>query len=368
MKFSISQSELSSILGVVSKGVSSRTTLPVLTGILFKAQDNKVTLETTDTTLSVRCSAAALVEEEGQVVIPSRIIVDIVKNLPDAAVHISADEAEAQLLCDSSSFSIKAFNPQDFPSFPHVEKDTALSVPFAAFTRMVKQVAKFASTDDGHPIYTGVMIQSSGGVLRMVATDTYRLAVSEHDFDDIENFDVDFSAVIPGSFLNDAASLPSVLEDIVLGLSENQIIIEAGDPTLITRRIEGTYPNTDRLLSESTETTIEFNTKQLSDAAKRVSLMTNKVKPIKLDINVASQTTQLSTAAQDIGAAQETIGSAIQGTDCVIAFNAAFLNQGLSLVGTDTVTFEIPASKKLGVFKSESEERFTYLIIAVRIE
>ena len=120
MKFSINQSELQNALSVVLKGVATRSTLPILSGVLLEADNDSLTLQTTDLELSVQYTVAALVEQPGRAVVPGKLFADIVKNLPDAAVHVEADEENAVITCDTASFSIKALNPDDFPAFPHV--------------------------------------------------------------------------------------------------------------------------------------------------------------------------------------------------------------------------------------------------------
>ena len=133
MKFSINQSELLNALSIVQKGVSTRSTLPVLSGIYVEARGDEICLQTTDLELSIQFTATALVEEEGKTVFPGKLIVDIVKNLPDAAVHIEAAEDAAVISCDSSSFSIKCLSAEDFPGFPQVTPEQQITIPFEAF-------------------------------------------------------------------------------------------------------------------------------------------------------------------------------------------------------------------------------------------
>ena len=182
MKFSINRTELQTALGVVAKGAASRSTLPILSGILLKASHDTLTLEATDLNLSIRCALPAFIEEEGQTVIPSKLITDVVKSLPDAAVHVDANDESAKILCETSAFSLKSLNAEDFPGFPDVDPESSISIPFATFSRMVKRVARVVSRDESRPILTGVLVEAEDGVLRMVATDSYRLAVTDTDF------------------------------------------------------------------------------------------------------------------------------------------------------------------------------------------
>jgi DNA polymerase-3 subunit beta len=364
VKFSINQSELQSALNIVAKGAATRSTLPILSGILIRAYEDTLTLEATNLDLSIRCSVPAMIEEEGETVIPSRLLVDVVKSLPDMAIHIETTDDAATILCETSSFSLKTLSAQDFPGFPEVHADSSLSIPFDTFCHMVKRVAKVVSRDESRAILTGVLVEAVEGTLKMVATDSYRLAVTDTDFEGpLEGF----SAVIAGMFLMDLASLPVEDDKIELALAENQIMVKYGKTTFVNRRIEGNYPNYKQLIPDGYVTRAAYSTKQLFDAVKRTSLLSNKTAPVKFDLNAASQTTQLSTASQDIGAASETIASQIEGEDVEIAFNFAYVLDGLASVETDTVFIELQSSMKPGIFKSDDAERFMYLIMPVRL-
>lgn len=363
MKFSINQSEFNATLATVSKGASSRSTLPILSGILIRAQDNNLTLETTDMDLSIRCVCPALIESEGESVVPAKLLNDVVKNLPDAAIHFESGLDAATILCDTSSFSIKTLDAQDFPGFPDVEEQTKVTLPFKTFSSMVKKVARVTSRDESRAILSGVLIEKENGTLRMVATDSYRLAMEEAS---VEKSETSFSAVIPGSFLNDLAALSGEHDTIDLALSENQIIARYGLYTFISRRIEGNYPNYTQMLADTFDTTIKFNTKQFLEAVKRVSLVSNNsTSPLRFDINSGSQTTQISTTSQDIGTAQETISSQVEGVDTQIAFNGHFLLDGLTAFTEETIQLGLQGGVKPGIFKNDSGS-FIYLIMPVR--
>ena len=363
MKFSINQSEFNAALSVVFKGVSTRATLPIFSGILIKAQNGMLVLESTNMDQSIRSTCTALVEEEGSTVVPARLLTDIVKTLPDAAIHMSYSDDVATILCDTSSFSLKTLNALDFPGFPQVEPENTVNIPFKVFSSMVKRVGKAVSRDDSHPILSGVLVDVEEETLKMVATDSYRLSYEQTK---LEQAVPSFSAVVSGSFLADLASLSGDYEFITLGLSENQIIAEYGNHTFINRRIEGNYPNYEQLLPQKFNTRVTYQTKQFIDAVKRTSLLTNNTSPIRLDINEASQTTQISTTTQDIGAAQETIGSPIEGKDIEIAFNAHYLLDGLATFNDAEIYFEMIENTKPGIFKTK-DGNYIYLIMPVHI-
>lgn len=365
MKLSINKTELQNALSIVQKGASSRSTLPVLSGILLEAVGDTVTFQTTDLELSIQYSTSALVEEEGRAVIPAKLFVDIVKNLSDAAVHLSADEETADLACDGASFSIRALNPEDFPGFPHVDVTQTIEIPFMTFSSMVRRVAKVVSRDESRAILTGVLVTLEGSTLKMVATDSYRLAITETEIP--QNSVDDFQAVITGSFLQEIAALPKSENTMSLALAENQIVVTYQDTVFVNRRIEGNFPNYKQLLPDSHTTRATVAIDRLLAAVKRVSLLGQASAPVRFDVNIDSQTLQLSSAAQDVGSAQETIPCECEGEDMQIALNSSYVLEGLQAVESDEVVFDIVASMRPGTFTAPKDQNYLYLVMPVRL-
>lgn len=257
MKFSINQSELQNALSVVLKGIATRSTLPILSGIYLDAHDDTLTLQATDLELSIQYSVSALIEETGKAVVPGKLFSEIVKNLPDAAVHVEAVDDSAVITCDTASFSIKTLDAEDFPGFPHVDVQQEVSIPFSQFSSMVKRVARVVSKDESRAILTGVLITLEDTTLKMVATDSYRLAITEAELPDAAA--EEFQAVISGSFLQEISSLPRSEDDLKLALAENQIVVTYHDTVFINRRLEGNFPNYRQLLPDSYATRVSMD-------------------------------------------------------------------------------------------------------------
>lgn len=365
MRFTINKTELQSAISVVLKGVSTRSTLPVLSGILVDARGDQIILQATDLEYSVQYTVSALVDEPGRIVVPGKLFSDIVKNLADAAVTVQAGEGEAHITCDTSSFSVRILNAEDFPGFPHVETDQAIAIPFPAFADMVKRVARVVSRDESRAILTGVLVCVEGDVLRMVATDSYRLALCEMPVPD--NAAPDFEAVILGSFLSEIANLPKTEEEVTLALAENQIVATCGPVVLINRRIEGNYPNYKQLLPDTFTSRAEMDVEALAASVKRGSLLSSSTAPMRFDLNTASQTTQITVSSPDVGTAQETLVCQIEGEDAQIAFNSLYVMDGLAAISGEKVTLEVQSEMKPGIFRAAEPENYLYLIMPVRM-
>lgn len=365
MRFSINQSELQNALSVVLKGTSSRSTLPILSGIYIEAVEDSLTLQATDLTLSIQYSVTALIEEEGRIVVPGKLFSDIVKSLADAAVHFVVEDDHAVITCDAASFSIKTLDADDFPGFPYVDVQQEISIPFAKFSTMVKKVARVVSKDESRAILSGVLITLEGTVLKMVATDSYRLAIAESEVP--ESSADDFEAIIAGAFLQEIAALTRSEEGVRIAVAENQIVIRYRDTVFINRRIEGNYPNYKQLLPNSCSTKVTVDTNRLVAAVKRASLLIQPSSPVRFTIDTDAQAIQISSVAHDIGSAQEMVSCVVEGNSVEIAFNYAYVLDGLSVVDSENVLLEVNEGIKPGIFKSSEGEKFLYLIMPVRI-
>ncbi|HAM16251.1 MAG TPA: DNA polymerase III subunit beta [Eggerthellaceae bacterium] len=363
MKFSINQAELQNSLVIVQKGITNKSTMPVLSGIYAEAKGDEVTFQSTDLELSIQYTVMALVEEEGKAVFPGKLISDIVKNLPDAAVHVEADEESAIVSCESSSFSIRCLNPVDFPAFPEILPEQSVSVPFDDFSTMARKVCRVVSRDESRAILTGVYIAVEEGTLKLVATDSYRLAMTQLP---LEGQREDFNAVVAGSFMSDLASLPKTGEDITLSLAENQIIVSYGGTVFINRRIEGRYPNYKQLIPSSYETRCIVDRAALSSAVKRASLLDHSGSQVRVSISAESQSIQLSTS-QDAGSTQELVRADVEGADVEIGFNSHYMNEGLAAMDSSRVFLEIQGPLKPGIMKGDEGENYLYLVMPVRI-
>lgn len=365
MKISIARGELLDALSVVSKGLSSRTTLPILSGIHVSTHGDSVSFQATDLEVSIKTSCAARVEQPGQSVVPGKLLTDVVRSLPDAAVVIdTSTNGTAFIQCGQSSFSMKTLAPEDYPKFPEVSAAQTISLPADVFTRVVQQVSRSVSKDETRPILTGVLVVVEAGTLRMVATDSYRLCIREVPVDGVAG---DIDLVVPGKAMEDIAKLIGGNETVSLGVSENQVIFTFGDTTFISRRIEGSFPNYRQLLPKEHTTRAVIDRSELLDAVKRVSLMAQHSTPLRVRVSVPGHTLTLSAATQDVGDASEDIQVTPEGEDIEIAFNHTYLLDGVSVAEGDTVALEVTSPLKPGVLKPAEGDGFTYLLMPVRL-
>lgn len=364
MKFTIARTELLDALSIASKGLSSRTTLPILSGILISAVSDEITLQATDLEISIKTTSKARVEQPGSVVVPGRLTTDIVRNLPEAAVTLELNSSGVSISCGQSSFVVRTLAADDFPKFPDVKPSQMVILPTDVFSKVVHQVSRAVSRDETRPVLTGVLVVVEETTLKMVATDSYRLCVREVP---VQGAGGSLEAVVPGRAIEDVSRLSSSTETVGLGVSENQVVFSFGQTTFVSRRIEGNFPNYRQLLPAEYQTRIIVDRQELMEAVKRVSLMAQHSAPLRVGVTSEERVLTLTAQTQDVGEAKEDLEVDVTGPTVEMAFNHAYLMDGISVADSEKVALEIVSPLKPGVIKPAEGEDFIYLLMPVRL-
>ena len=349
-------------LSVVSRAVSSRGSVQVLSGVLVQAQDGLVQVAATDMELSLRTTFPAKVEGEGSLVVPGKLLVDLVRLLPDPEVTLEyrVEDGAAKITSGSYSSRVNVYAAEDFPRLPSVDVPLqAIAAP--ALLATIDRVSRAASRDESRPVLTGVLVRFEGNKLVMAATDSYRLSVKETD---LETAGPDLEAIIPARALQELSRLSSAAETISLGVNENHVIFGAGDAWLTTRRIDGQFPNVKQLLPETFEVELALPRAELLDVVRRAGVMAQRNTPLRL--RFADGALTISAQSQDVGETSESIPAAYTGEALEIGFNAEFLREGLESVTADEVTIKLINPLRPGLLSTEGDA-FWYLIMPIRL-
>jgi DNA polymerase-3 subunit beta len=354
--------ELAAALGVVSRAVSSRGAVQVLGGIHLQADGGRLTLAATDMELSLRASLAGEVEGDGAVVVPGRLLTDLVRLLPDENVTLAFDEGAGVLTVTSGSHAsrLNVFSAEDFPRLPPVDGPLH-TIDAAALLQTIEKVARAASRDESRPVLTGILVRFGGDTLTMAATDSYRLAVKETKLDEAGP---DLDAIIPARALQELARLSAGAETVQLGVHENHVIFRAGEAWLTSRRIDGQFPNYEQLLPETFEAEIATPREALLEVVRRASVLAQRNAPLRLrfsegELDIAAQ-------SQDVGEARESMPIEYSGEPLEIGFNPDFLRDGLEAIGGDSVQVKLINPLRPGLLASP-DESFWYLIMPIRL-
>ncbi len=366
MRVVCGKDELAEKLQVAGRGVSTRTAVQILAGIMLRAAAGRLHLSATDMEISVRDSLEAEVEEEGAVVVPGRLLVDIVRLLPGGEVTLEhrADEGVVRLTCGSASYSLNTYGPEDFPRLPEIEPDSAFAVDREAFLDTISRVGRSASRDESRPVLTGILVRFEGQKLVMAATDSYRLSVKETLLSGGPGQELE--AIVPARALQELARAGQAAnsETIEVGVQENQVVFGVDGIWLTARRIDGQFPNYKQLLPEQFEAEVQLPREELLDVVRRTGLLAQRKSPLRLrfaegELTVSAQT-------QDVGEAHESLPIAYAGEPLEIGFNAEFLKDGLESITDETARLKLISPLRPGLLHGESDD-FLYLIMPIRL-
>jgi len=363
LKIDVSQEALAEKLALVARAVSSRTTVLVLGGIRLKASTGRLELAATDMELSLRASLEADVDGDGEVVVPGRLLLDIVRSLPESEVTLEQRPEESVLLISSgsASYRVHTYSAEDFPRLPDVEALPLHAVDREALLETIGRVGRSASRDESRPVLTGILVRFEPGKLVMAATDSYRLAVKETPsatpLPDLE-------AIIPARALQELSRIASGADELQLGVHENHVVFGVDGAWLTTRRIDGQFPNYRQLLPEQFEHELQLPREELLDVVRRVALMAQRNSPLRLRFSDGELT--VSAITQDVGEARETLPAPYAADTMEIGFNADFLRDGLESVDSSTVRLKLISPLRPAVLEGETDD-YTYLIMPIRL-
>ncbi len=363
LRITCAQDELAQALGVVSRAISTRTSVQILSGVLLEARDGELRLAATDMELSLRASVRAQIEGDGAIVLPGKTFVDLARLLPGSDVTIEHRPAESvvHVTAGNASYTLNTYNPEDFPRLPELDAVSTFAVDREALLETINRVARAASRDESRPVLTGILVSFGDGKLVMAATDSYRLAVKETA---LRSTAPDLEAIVPGRALQELSRIAGSGDEVEIGVQENQVLFSADGVWLTTRRIDGQFPNYRQLLPESFEHELSIPRVELLDVIRRASVMIQRATPLQLRFAEGELTVVART--HDVGESKESLPIAFTGEPLEIGFNADFLRDGLELLDTDDVRVKLISPLRPAVIQGEGDD-FTYLVMPIRL-
>jgi DNA polymerase-3 subunit beta len=361
-------------LALVSRGVSARSTIQLLGGILLEAGDGLVRLSATDMEISVQTSSPAEVEEEGRVVIPARIFNDIVRSLPGGSFSLEHDDSggTVRLAAGENEYRIRAYAADDFPQLPGFDAEAAFRMSGEVLVETVEKVSRSYSRDETRPVLTGILISFEENRVRMVTTDSYRLSIKETELATTA-FEGSREAIIPARAMQEVSRIfsGSDEEEVEVSLSENQALFRIGDVLFGSRLIDGNFPEYRRLLPTTFEREISVNREDLMGTLRRVNLFAQRqTPPVPVSLSFSEGTVEVIVRNGEVGEAHERLPATSE-DDFLISFNPGYLLDGVSAVDTEKVVFKLNEALKPGLIvpgeDGEGEEPdFLYLIMPMR--
>jgi DNA polymerase III subunit beta len=367
VKISLERDVLLAQLQTVSRVASTRSAIQALSGVQLAASSETCELRATDMDVGLRVPLEAEVARDGVVVLPARLLVDVVRSLPAVSVSLELRPAEqdVELVSGKATFHIRTLRTEDFPPFPEPDPASAVSLPAEAFVSTALKVAGSASRDETRPVLTGILVSASDRELRMVATDSYRLSVKETTLE--TPLSSGFEVNVPARALQELARIAAHAEDeqVSVSVRQNQVLFVMGRVILSSRLIDGQFPNYRQLLPESFEHELRIAGGELTDVVRRISLLAQKNAPLRLSFMPGELT--VSAQTPDVGEALEALPVAFQGEQLEIGFNPEFLRAGLEAIEEGDVLLKLISPLRPGLIEAADGSRFQYLIMPIRL-
>ncbi|MDP9419140.1 MAG: DNA polymerase III subunit beta [Actinomycetota bacterium] len=370
MKFRCERDVLVDALGSATRAVTTRGgALPVLSGVKAVLSGDRLVLTGSDLDLTIQVTVAVAGATDGVAVLPARLVADIVRALEPGAVHVDAGDTDAQISSGRSNFIVRLLPADGFPRVTDLAADE-VTLDASSLVDALRQVVPAASHDDARPVLTGVLMAAEGDGLRLVATDSYRLAV--RDLPGASVLREGQSVLVPSRALGELARLLSGAEQVSLRLGERDATFEVGagvardtNTRLTTRLIEGQFPNYRQLVPERHPNRLTVGREPLLDALRRVKLLARETIPVRLALREGG--VQLSAITQDVGQAEEDLDAKYEGSELTISFNPNYLSDGVEAVAGDEVTLETLDAVKPAVVRSVERSDYLYLLMPIRV-
>jgi len=377
MHLQIHRDQMTHAINDVSKAVSSRTTIPILTGIKISSHSEGITLTASDSDISIEYTIPMEedgklyvdIKQHGSIVLPARYLNDIIRKLPSDFVELHVnDRFLSTIRSGRSEFNLNGLDAEDFPRLPQIEEEKVFSIQSDILKTMIKQTAFAVSTTETRPILTGIMWALEGDQLQFVATDSHRLARRQATVEASPELAFE-NIVIPGKSLQE---LNKILPDndslIDIVVTDNQILFKTDRILFYSRLLNGTYPDVNRIIPSQSKTNIILNTKEFLHAIERASLLAKdgKNNVVKCSIDLGG-VMEISSTSPEVGKVTDEIEvKSIEGEELKISFNAKYMLDTLRVMDSEEVQISFTGAMSPFIIQPTDTEHMLYLILPVR--
>ena len=368
MKLFCVQKELEYAINIVNKAINPNNTLPVLNNILLKAEGKKLYFSSTNLEIAISCSIDADVRSEGAITVPAKLLTGYVSLLKDEKVELNViNGVDLSLDSLSSSTKIKGINADEFPLIPKVEKGYELEVGVEDLHVGIMETVFAASLNTSRPVLSGILIKGKGKNLKMVATDSYRLA--EKVITSEKGPEEEFSCIVPARTMAELAKIVSKAESkkVNINISKNQILFKVDGVELISRLIDGKFPDYEKIIPAEEKTVVEVSVEDLSLTLKRVSLFARENNnSVKLAVTNDGKMIVTSEETK-IGEEKAEVDIKIKGDNNKISLNAQYLLDVLTHISEEKISLIINETSSPAVIKLVDKDGYVYIIMPLKI-
>ncbi len=363
MKFACERDELLTALSTAGRAVSSRGgASPILSGLRLRLEGDRLEVTGSDLDLTIMTTIQVGAAEAGTAVLPAKLIADVVRALPKGRVEIEIDAETAHIAAGRTEFSLRVFPAAEYPRI-----DTALGDEVTVDAKVVAaalaQVVRAASSDDSRPILTGVLLAAEGEGLRLVATDSYRLAM--RDMPGTSVLAAGQTVLVPSRALAETNRLLGEADELTIRLGTRDASFLVSGTVVTTRLIEGDFPNYRGLIPPGHPNRLRVSREKLLEAVRRVRLLAQEATPVRL--SMSAEGLELIAITQDVGQAHESLEATFEGEPLTVAFNPEYLVDGIEVAPGDEITLETVDALKPALVRGDGEADFLYLLMPVRV-
>lgn len=366
MKVFCTKDALLTGVNTVQRAVSSKNTLPILSGILIKAEQQSLQFAATDLEMGIRCEVPAQVIEEGTIVVPAKLFTEIVRKLPDTTITLEYNGDSIRICYYQSDIVLKGYDPDEFPLLPDLFDPISFTLSTALFKTMIKQTVFSCGIEESRPVFTGTLLQVDGSTIRLVATDTHRLAFRISEIPNPES--LNFSGIIPAKTLSEIYRLLREEDEILtIRFNQAQVVFQFGSVYFLSRLIEGQFPNYKQVIPQTCETKVHLSVKNFLEAVERASLLSrDNTGANVVRLNVENSELRIDQTSE-LGKISEQMSVEIEGKNVMIAFNAKFLVDALKVIDCENIIFELSGPFSPGVMRPLDDPNYLYLVLPVRM-
>ena len=375
MKVTVLQESLARGLSIVSRAVSPRSTLPVLSNVLVASDEGRLRLSATNLELGITCWIGAKIEQEGSTTVPSRTFVDLVGTMPQEQVSLNLATATQTLnvRCGSSNTDIKCIDAQEFPPLPVPELEGAILLNVADFKDMIAQVIFAASVDEARPVLMGVLVTVDKDTITMAAADGFRLSVRKGTLSQPASQPV--TAIIPARALGELARVAvdgNETISMVMPKGRGQVIFRMKEVEVVSQLIDGAFPDYQQIIPRSHKSRTILSTQALLKACKQAEIFAREGSNVaRLDIKSAGDlepgAVEISAQSEETGSNETIVAATIEGVGLLIAFNVKFMREVLEVIKSPNVALETSAANAPGVIRPVGDDSFLHVIMPMHL-
>jgi DNA polymerase-3 subunit beta len=362
MKLQATQENLAKALGTVARVASSRSTLPILSNVLLKTVDNRLSVSATNLDIAITYFVGSKIDKDGSITVPARLMQDFISSLPDSVLKLELSGQKLNIVTDKYQSSINGMPADDFPVMPAISGGTKWKLPAAEFKKALSQVVIAASPDDTRPILTGVYFHHRAGEVITVATDSYRLAEKR-----LGKHKQPVNFLVPASAVNDVLRIIGDADkEVIITHDDQQVSFEVGDVTLVARLIEGNYPDYRKLIPTKFSTTAKMKRADFANITKVSSLFAREsAGSITIKVDKDEKQVSINAVASQLGENTATASAEITGGG-EVTLNSRYLIEALNVFSGADVEFCFNGKLEPCILRSSAEPGYLHLIMPLR--